>query len=167
MAAESQPPFRQRFCLDRDCGGLFFICSHCDRGQRYCSVRCRQASRHRQLRLANQRYQRSPEARLDHRDHQRAYRLRKAHSESATTDSCVTDHGSPSDLACATMPRPQLSESRAAWIRLPNPVSADSLLRLLEVTGEVLAHVLSRLGPVICRFCGRLGRFINPFYEPA
>ena len=167
MAAESHPPFRQRNCLDRDCGELFFICSHCDRGQRYCSEKCRQASRHRQLRLANQRYQQSPEARLDHRDHQRAYRLRKARSESATTASRVTDHGSQSDLACATMPSPQLSESRATWIRLSKPVSADSLLRFLEVAGEVLAHVLSRLGPVICRFCGRMGRFIDPFYEPA
>lgn len=166
MASDSQSPFRQRFCLDRDCGELFFICSHCDRGQRYCSEKCRKASRRRQVRLANERYQQSTEARLDHRDHQRAYRLRKAHSESASTGARVTDHGSQSDLACATMPRPRLSETLPAWIRLPGPISGEGWPQFLVVTWESLAQVLSRPGLVMCRFCGRLGRFINPFYEP-
>jgi len=165
MASDSQSPFRWRFCFDRDCGGLFFICSHCDRGQRYCSEKCRKASRRRQVRSANQRYQQSIEARLDHRDHQRAYRLRKAHSESATTAARVTDHGSQSDLACATMPRPRLSETTPAWIRLPGSISSGGWLPFLVVNGESLAQVLSRRGMVICRFCGRVSRFINPFYE--
>src|SRR5215510_5158817 len=37
-----EKPFRQRFCLASGCGAMFFICPHCDRGQRYCSDNCRQ-----------------------------------------------------------------------------------------------------------------------------
>ena len=48
--------------------------THCDRGQRYCSVACRPQARLQQRRCANCRHQRSPEGRLDHRDRQREYR---------------------------------------------------------------------------------------------
>ena len=53
---------------------MFYLCRHCDRGQRYCSARCREKSRRLQRREANRRHQRSPEGRLDHRDRQRAYK---------------------------------------------------------------------------------------------
>ena len=37
-----EAPLRQRFCRGADCGAVFWICRHCDRGHRYCGVRCRQ-----------------------------------------------------------------------------------------------------------------------------
>ena len=33
---------RQRVCLGQQCHAIFFICSHCDRGHRYCSTACRE-----------------------------------------------------------------------------------------------------------------------------
>ena len=56
------------------CWQPFVLCRACDRGHVYCSLPCRHASRVRSLRAAGRRHQQSPEGRLDHRDHQRAYR---------------------------------------------------------------------------------------------
>jgi hypothetical protein len=46
-ASEPENPLRWRFCRAADCGALFFICKHCDRGQLYCSDRCRSEERRR------------------------------------------------------------------------------------------------------------------------
>lgn len=67
-------PLRQRVC--RTCGTQFAICRSCDRGHAYCAPRCRVAARRRTITAARTRHRRSPEGRLDHRDHQRAYRAR-------------------------------------------------------------------------------------------
>ena len=80
-----EEPLRQRFCRETDCGAVFWICRHCDRGHRYCGERCRRKARRQQLRTANRRHQQSREGRLDHRDRQRAYRERRRR---------VTDHTS-------------------------------------------------------------------------
>ena len=74
MGDGEQVLLRQRLC--RACGAVFYVCRSCDRGQRYCSERCRERSRREQRRAANRRHQRSPEGRLDHRDRQREYRRR-------------------------------------------------------------------------------------------
>ena len=58
------------------CWQPFVLCRACDRGHVYCSLPCRHAGRARSLRAAGRRHQQSPEGRLDHRDHQRAYRAR-------------------------------------------------------------------------------------------
>ena len=55
---------------------MFYICGSCYRGQVYCGDGCRRRMRQEQRRRANRRYQQSEEARLDHRDRQRAYRER-------------------------------------------------------------------------------------------
>ena len=68
-------PLRQRIC--RQCGRLFAICAACDRGHTYCTPPCRTLGRRRSVRAARDRHQRSPEGRLDHRDRQRAYRVRR------------------------------------------------------------------------------------------
>jgi hypothetical protein len=77
MAGVQQRLFYQRRCHAPSCGALFFICRSCYRGQRYCSERCRQLTRLQQRREANRRHRQSPEGRLDHRDHQQAYRRRR------------------------------------------------------------------------------------------
>ena len=69
-----QVSFRQVRC--GRCAELFFICPPCDRGQEHCGDECAEAAHREAQRAARKRHQSSPEGRLDHRDHQRAYRER-------------------------------------------------------------------------------------------
>ncbi len=124
---------------------VFFLCAHCDRGQRYCSSRCREKSRRLQRREANRRHQQSAEGRLDHRDRQRAYRRR--------SKARVTDQSSLRPSPCANLtvpPAREPVEAAPAPDRLPSPG-------------------VSRLaGPaawVVCHICGCRGRWIDPFPE--
>jgi hypothetical protein len=147
LAEPSDRPFRQRLCKFSSCRALFLICSHCDRGHRYCSLDCRIQSRVEQLRAARRRHQQSPEGRLDHRDRQRAYRRRKANSSELPSAISVTDHASKAALDSATIASP------------PDSGLAE------PIYGRV-RRILSEFGWLICHFCGRLGRFLNPFHEP-
>ena len=150
MAANPQTVLRQRFCKASPCRILFFICTHCDRGQRYCSPACRRSTRLEQQRDARRRHQHSLEGRLDHRDRQRAYRLRRAAIPrvSLKTES-VTEHGSNAGTTSATMGPPCKEDSqqlRSGW-------------------GRRIWQAASGPGLMICRFCGRVARFLNPFHE--
>ena len=91
--------FYQRRCNAQDCAALFFICRPCYRGQRYCSSPCRRQSRREQRRAANCRHQQSREGRLDHRDRQEAYRLRRARL-------FVTDQGSATESGSGSICQP-------------------------------------------------------------
>jgi hypothetical protein len=95
MATGEQVLLRQRQCRGESCGAVFYLCRPCDRGQQYCSGRCREKSRREQRRAANRRHQRSDEGRLDHRDRQREYRLRLVRR--------VTDHGSGGEVSSSTL----------------------------------------------------------------
>ena len=149
MAASPQTVFRQRFCKASDCRTMFFICSRCDRGQRYCGLICRRRCRLQQRRNAGRRHQQSYEGRLDHRDRQRAYRLRKARSAVPNAKENVTDHGSQGGVTPETMPK----------LREGEPKTGRS-----QFWRQVWDAAID-LGSVVCRFCGRTGRFLNPFHE--
>ena len=117
----------------------FFICTHCDRGHRYCSTQCREQARRQQRRSVNRRHQRSREGRLDHRDRQREYRCRRRQAQSSVTDQGSLPIVSPASFDCGkgdVVEHPPASQSgherRPAW-----------WLR--------------------CRICGRTGLFIDPF----
>ena len=134
MGFDDEVILRQRVCRGSGCQAVFWICQHCDRGQRYCSPACRGQARLQQRRNANCRHQRSPEGRLDHRDRQRQYRRRRARGR-------VTDQGSlslisPAPCGCGTSGSLPISRS---W-PTPQPV------RFL-----------------CCILCGRSGRFVDPF----
>jgi len=58
------------------CGLVFWLCCACDRGQRYCSTRCREQARRESLRRDRIKYARSERGRLNNRLRQRRYRLR-------------------------------------------------------------------------------------------
>jgi hypothetical protein len=75
---------------------VFYVCRCCDRGQRYCSERCRDETRRQQRRAANRRHQGCVEGRLDHRDRQREYRRRLVALR-------VTDQGSGSLSSFSTL----------------------------------------------------------------
>lgn len=97
MASSEEVPLRQRFCGAEACRGAFYVCRCCDRGQRYCSERCREKARREQRRAANRRHQQSAEGRLDHRDRQREYRRRLVAWR--VTDQRSDEQGDASTLA--------------------------------------------------------------------
>jgi hypothetical protein len=67
---------RIRICGHAACRAVFTICVSCDRGQRYCSLKCRSEVRRRQRHDANRRYQQSELGRDSHRRCQQRYRER-------------------------------------------------------------------------------------------
>ncbi len=123
---------------------MFFLCSHCDRGQRYCSLACRRQARLRQHRAANRRYQQSPEGRLDHRDRQQQYRERRCRAR-------VTDQGSILSVGSASSP---CGAVQATSPEAQRPAAAAGLPPLPENRPAVR---------LCCRICGRAGRFIDQF----
>ena len=58
------------------CHGVVLVCPHCDRGQRYCSQRCRDQARRAAQREAARRYQGTAQGRSAHARRQRRYRER-------------------------------------------------------------------------------------------
>jgi hypothetical protein len=143
ISSPSELPFRQVFCHASQCRRLFFICSHCYRNHRYCSPDCRELSSTEQRRAARLRYRQSPEGRADGRDRQRNYRRRKA------------------DLARATAEKNVMDQTQ-------NPPLTSGMIAAPPVAAANQAHrrpFLSTLGRIVCHFCGRVGRFLNPFDE--
>jgi hypothetical protein len=151
MAVGSELVLRQRFCRANTCGKVFWICRQCDRGQRYCSPRCRTETFRQQHRAANRRYQGSPEGRKDHSDRQRNYRRRRAWPDGKKS---VTDEGSTPLLARVSMPLPASMPGLAAtaWNRT-----------LTSATPDLARQRYGRVKLLLCIVCGRQGRFINPF----
>ena len=145
MALQGEVVLRLRVCLGSECGAVFFLCSHCDRGHRYCSLACRDQARLRQRRCANRRHQRSPEGRLDHRDRQRQYRKRRAEG---ARQARVTDQGSLS-ITCSALSLCGPVQSEA-----PDKFGKASLPRWPQTRPGLR---------LCCRICGRAGRFIDPF----
>lgn len=76
------------------CGLAVFICTLCDRGQRYCPGSCARVARARSRRAANRRYQHTPRGRLMSAERSRRYRERRR----------VTDQGSPPPVVCDVLP---------------------------------------------------------------
>lgn len=63
-------------CARRACQRVVFLCSRCDRGNRYCSRVCAVAARRECVRAAGLRYQRSRRGRFKHAARQARYRAR-------------------------------------------------------------------------------------------
>lgn len=144
MAVGGEVVLRLRVCLNADCRATFFICPDCDRGQRYCSLQCRNQARLDQRRRANRRHQQSPEGRLDHRDRQREYRQRRAQA-------CVTDQGSLLIISSSSFECEQID---ASLVDVVTRFDRATLPRWPEQRPGVWK---------CCRVCGRHGRFVDPF----
>ena len=121
---------------------MFYLCRRCDRGQQYCSPRCREKSRRLQRREANRRHQRTPWGRDDHRDRQREYRERQR--------ARVTDQSSLHSSPSANLIAPRRFEPVEAT---PEPLQRPS------------PDTARPAGWVVCQICGRWGRWVNPFPE--
>lgn len=68
------------------CSTQVLICSHCDRGQIYCSKKCSSDARRTSCREAEKRYQLTLCGKIKHALRQKRYRMRQKEK--------VTDHGS-------------------------------------------------------------------------
>ena len=141
MAVHGEVVLRPRVCRSQGCQTVFWICSHCDRGQRYCSPACRTETRRQQHRAANRRHQRSLEGRLDHRDRQRAYRQR--HLPLVVTDQGSLSVISPAPFGCG--------ETITPPVAVPPP---SELARRVGRQPDLWLR---------CSICGRPGRFVDPF----
>jgi len=149
MTIDRTVALRERNCSW--CGALFCICSRCDRGHRYCNPRCRLLARREQRRLANRRYQQSPEGKEDHRDRQREYRLRNNHRVR------VTDQGSLPAIAKGTM---------AAWNSIAGSHAAKAGSTAVSPRSSVpvmLDRSLETIFPrfSFCAWCGYRGRVVD------
>ena len=140
MAVHGEVVLRPRVCRNQGCQTVFWICSHCDRGQCYCSPACRSDARRRQRRAANRRHQQSSEGRLDHRDRQRCYRQR--HAPAGVTDQGSLSVISPAPCGC--------EETISIAIPVLLPVQRPGKPE------KSLAVALR------CSICGRRGRFVDP-----
>ena len=110
-SAASESSLRPRFCRGPACTALFFVCSRCDRGERYCSSDCRTDARRR---AANRRYQRTEPGRLGHLLRQRTYRQRRSCSG-------VTDQGSrlvtaPGVIRPSAVPKCSVCGCHSHWV---------------------------------------------------
>ncbi len=109
-------PDCRRYVCDR-CGRAVYLCSWCDRGQRYCSIPCRRAARRESLRAAGRRYQQTRRGRLLHARRQQAYRKRQR--EKVTHHGCRTPSESATVAPCAREPdrsrRSRRSAPRERW----------------------------------------------------
>ena len=102
-------PDRRRFHCCR-CKKVTYICSHCDRGQMYCSKRCRDEARRDCLRDAGARYQRTRRGRENHARRQHRYRVRKSSGEKVTHHPCRTEAVPSTVVACCTPSMPKAIE---------------------------------------------------------
>jgi hypothetical protein len=69
-----QETIRRFLCVG--CRVAVFLCTACDRGQRYCSVGCARSARCQSQRESDRRYQSSQRGRLKHAERTRRYRQR-------------------------------------------------------------------------------------------
>ena len=158
MSLDCAPePFRQRFCRAQHCGARFFLCRACDRGQCYCCLACRAQARTQQRRAARQRHQRSPAGRLDHRDRQRAYRRRLAARQPPQTP--------PAD-APPIAPGPTTDEENVTD-HASQAATASGIVRTFAWRWPARSQPrLAAFGALVCHWCGRAGRWLNPFVQP-
>ncbi len=78
-SVESCPPVQEsiRRFLCAGCRAVAYLCTACDRGQRYCSDVCAHEARRRAQRESDRRYQSGERGRLKHAERARRYRERR------------------------------------------------------------------------------------------
>ncbi len=164
----------------RRCGAPFFVCRRDYRGQAYCGDTCRAAARVISARAARRRHERSDAGRLDHRDRQRAYRMRLRARVTDQAPLAVPSPRTLSPLRSTPAPRappcapPEMRSLRsrvglgAAGAAAPNPAAPKSSRsrpratgpRTLTARAEPNAHRADRPGAG-CTGDGQSGRLLH------
>ena len=122
------------------------LCSHCDRGQRYCTPSCSSLARDTAQREAASRYQRSRSGRMAHAARSRRWRIRHhpidplATAQPVGSANIVTHQGSPGSPADAPL---------LAWTS--NHAEASITC---DADQSATQAVASSTGPTTCRRCG-------------
>ena len=80
-------PLSSRLYFCSRCHVQVIICSHCDRGQRYCTGECRREARAESAQRASKKYQATRAGRFNNADRQQRFRDRRSQK--------VTHQGSP------------------------------------------------------------------------
>ncbi len=83
-----------RFYMCLLCHYQVHLCSHCDRGNLYCSKKCSNSVRKRNLKLSSKRYQKTFKGKLNNAKRQATHRLKKRSQIKSITKK-VTHQGSP------------------------------------------------------------------------
>jgi hypothetical protein len=111
------------------CRRVVYLCSWCDRGQRYCSENCSGEARQRSLRAAGRRYQRTRRGRRCHARRQAEYRLRRrSGSEKVTHQGCPVEKGSGRVRTCEPTRSTLAPASAFSRSPLPAPFLTAELL---------------------------------------
>jgi hypothetical protein len=113
MNIDENAVLRLRICGHAACRAVFTICARCDRGQRYCSPKCRLEVRRRQRHDANRRYQQSEPGRESHRRCQQRYRGR---ASQPVTDQGIVPITSPAPPQRATVCQCAICGRHSLWI---------------------------------------------------
>jgi hypothetical protein len=101
-----RPDCRRFFC--DLCGWVVYVCSWCDRGQRYCSAVCSVSARSRKRLEAGRRYQASRQGRRMHAARQARYRQRRRERlEKVTHQGCP--EGAEAGIVAACVSEPEAS----------------------------------------------------------
>jgi hypothetical protein len=132
------------------CRDQVLLCSHCDRGQQYCSRACSSASRRERRREAAVRYQGSLRGQLNHAARSACWRQRRRSRRALDAGMVidkVTHQGCPGATADASLPACETPGASALPI---NPVSAIDTAVALTVAVEPAVSV--------CRRCARVLR---------
>lgn len=155
---------REARCRWKGCRRRFWLCRSCDRGQRYCSTRCRRRGREESLRAARRRYAGSDRGRETNRLRQQRHRRNAEQSREVTktvTDQCSQGVAAVIDSEHGADPEPQPNEAAPAQgERTPQPAKPA-----LPVTGNPAlpergiqpASPSAPAGMRRCSRCGRLG----------
>ena len=115
------------------CGTAVFICTTCDRGQRYCTGDCARTARQHSQREANRRYGCTPKGRVRSAARSQRYRDRRR----------VTDQGSLSNRSYAV-----LDASATTAVSEPPSIAQLVLIAAAESTAAIGDAVQ-------CSFCRR------------
>ncbi len=118
---------------------MFFLCTYCDQGHRYCGPPCSELARQKSLLEAGQRYQATPAGKSAHAARQRRYVAGQRQKKMT--------HQSPQEVDPSTT--------------VP-PASATSVMET-ELPGETRtwSHEKSESGTPRCARCGRPGKYVR------
>jgi hypothetical protein len=130
-----QETIRRFLCAG--CRVVAYLCTACDRGQRYCSDGCTRGSRRRSQRESDRRYQSSERGRLKHAERARRYRQR---CRSVTEQSSVV-----------SLEQDVRSTSAASEVSTPSSAEGTATTLASESSTDEIAHFRQ----VNCHFCRR------------
>lgn len=150
-----------RMFLCARCRAQVVICSHCDRGQRYCSPECARVVRQSSMRAAGRRYQQCRQGRHNHAQRMARCRLRRRHAQAE--QAAVTVRVSPAAACNAPLPGSAGIAPAAQIVTHQGSPVADAAALLAGTPLQALTPAVPGGGALgCCHFCGgRCSAFVR------